>query len=364
MSQSWSRAIVVVLGVWLIAAAELPDSRDGLASGLRLPPNTRLRACKHGIFAFPENDAVIGASLERYGEWSEGELSTMLALIRPGDLVVDVGGNIGAFTVPIARAVTAAAGDGVVRGRVFTFEPEPNLYALLTLNLGLAGLDGVVSAYRVALGASRGSTRFTHDAEFSTSTNWGASALVEGVVGVGDAAVTVLTLDEVLASDDCPALIKVDVEGWETAVLRGANRILSPHIGRCSDARAVLYVENNCIRGSSELLTLLRALEYNVWWDVRPYFSGPSNFRNFQGRETLFGDDGVLAINVLAVPRERTAHANGEREISVEGFVQLSLGYDDEAFPAFLPYLHQYDLLWRNATTRLRQHGDLSACIR
>ena len=354
----------VVLGVWLIAAAELPDSRDRLASGLRLPPNTRLRACKHGIFAFPENDAVIGASLERYGEWSEGELSTMLALIRPGDLVVDVGGNIGAFTVPIARAVTAAAGDGIVRGRVFTFEPEPNLYALLALNLGLAGLDGVVSAYRVALGASRGSTRFTHDAEFSTSTNWGASALVEGVEGVGDAAVTVLPLDEVLASDDCPALIKVDVEGWETAVLRGANRTLSPHIGRCSDARAVLYVENNCIRGSADLLTLLRALEYNVWWDVRPYFSGPSNFRNYQGRETLFGDDGVLAINVLAVPRERTAQVNSEREISVEGFVQLSLGYDDEAFPAFLPYLHQYDLLWRNATTRLRQHGDLSACIR
>ena len=63
-------------------------------------------------------------------------------------------------------------------------------------------------------------------------------------------------------------------------------------------------------------------------------------------------------------PRERTAQANSERGISVEGFVQLSLGYDDEPFPAFLPYLHQYDLLWRNATTRLRQHGDWKSCFR
>ena len=311
----------IVVGAWLIAAADASDSRAALASGLSLPPHTRLRACKHGLFVYPENDAVIGASLERYGEWSEGELSTMLALIRPGDLVVDVGGNIGAFTVPLARA----------SGRVIAVEPEPNLHALLTLNLGLAGLDGAVSAFRVALGASRGSTRFAHGTDFSVVRNYGAASLLfEGVETVGDAKVTVLPLDELLASDDCPALIKVDVEGWETAVLRGANSTLAPRIGRCSDARAVLYVENNCISGSADLLTLLRALEYNVWWDVRPYYSGPSNFRNFQGRDQLFGDDGVLAINVLAVPRERTAQANSERGISVEGFVQLSLGYDDE----------------------------------
>ena len=76
----------IVVGAWLIAAADASDSRAALASGLSLPPHTRLRACKHGLFVYPENDAVIGASLERYGEWSEGELSTMLALIRPGDL--------------------------------------------------------------------------------------------------------------------------------------------------------------------------------------------------------------------------------------------------------------------------------------
>ena len=61
------------------------------------------------------NDAYIGRSLDVYGEYSEGEIDLFRQLLRPGDVAIDAGANIGALTVGMARLVAAWRRDRCVR---------------------------------------------------------------------------------------------------------------------------------------------------------------------------------------------------------------------------------------------------------
>ena len=58
--------------------------------------------CRHGRLSYLLHDAYIGRSLDVYGEYSEGELELFRQLLRPGDVAVDVGANIGALTVGLS----------------------------------------------------------------------------------------------------------------------------------------------------------------------------------------------------------------------------------------------------------------------
>src|SRR5687768_6606900 len=80
-------------------------------------PFNRLKDCRYGRMLYNVNDLYVGRSLDLYGEFSEGEVEVFRQLVRPGDLVMDVGANVGAHTVWFAKAV----GPG---GVVLAFEPQ------------------------------------------------------------------------------------------------------------------------------------------------------------------------------------------------------------------------------------------------
>ena len=90
----------------------------------------RLAACRHGTMLFNAGDIYIGASLAAYGEFSEGEVALFRQLLRPGMTALDVGANIGAFTLPMARLVGAT-------GRVIAWEPQRIVVQTLCANLAL-----------------------------------------------------------------------------------------------------------------------------------------------------------------------------------------------------------------------------------
>src|SRR5512147_1317925 len=94
-------------------------------------------ATRHGIVAAFATDLPIAKSLARYGEWAEAELQTLLALIRPGDVVLDVGAHVGIFALAFARRVAS-------HGRVVAFEPQPALFDLLKRNLADNHVAGIV----------------------------------------------------------------------------------------------------------------------------------------------------------------------------------------------------------------------------
>jgi FkbM family methyltransferase len=124
-------------------------------------------------------------------------------VLKPGDLFVDVGANVGSYTI--------WAGD--LGAEVIALEPAKDTYKLLIENVALNGYP--VQTICAAAGASAGKARFTI----------GRDAL-NRLDPVGSTEIEMLTIDSVIA-DRKVAGMKVDVEGFEIEVLRGCERALA-----------------------------------------------------------------------------------------------------------------------------------------
>ena len=98
----------------------------------------RTKDCRHGRLMYLLNDAYIGRSLDVYGEYSEGEIDLFRQLLRPGDVAIDVGANIGALTVGMARLVQPG-------GAIVAFEPQRTIFDILCNNLRLNSLANVTA---------------------------------------------------------------------------------------------------------------------------------------------------------------------------------------------------------------------------
>jgi FkbM family methyltransferase len=139
------------------------------------------------------------------------DMAFLLHLLRQEDLFVDVGANVGAYSV-LACAATAARG--------VAFEPVPSTYSRLLDNVRLNRAESRVQCINMAVADVPGSIAFS-SADDTTN-----HALAAGERR-GDAIdVEVTTLDSALAGYS-PTLIKIDVEGYETLVVRGGERTLA-----------------------------------------------------------------------------------------------------------------------------------------
>ncbi len=247
----------------------------GAAGGLAVP--VRTVAGRHGSFLCIDTDTYVGRSLLAYGEYSEAEAALLLALIGPGAVVVEGGANIGALTVPMAKAAGRA-------GRVYAFEPQRLIFHLLCGNLALNEIENT-HAFAMALGDRPGQARIPLTS-YAESANFGGIAAGDGS-GPGEA-VSVGTVDALrLPRLD---LLKADVEGAETQLLRGA----ADTIARC---RPVLYVENDRKAASPGLLDLVRGMGYAAWWHTPRLFNADNFAHN---RADIFGP--TASINILCVP--------------------------------------------------------------
>ncbi len=143
------------------------------------------------------------------GLWDFAEQAFLLHLLRPGDTFVDVGSNVGGYTV-LASAVAGA--------RSIAFEPVPETYAELQRNLRLNNIESLVQSHCCALGEASGVERMT-------SQRGGLNHIVSDAAALDTVEVSVARLDLVLAGVPC-RLIKMDAEGFELSILRGARETL------------------------------------------------------------------------------------------------------------------------------------------
>lgn len=129
----------------------------------------------------------------------------------PGEIVIDAGANVGFFSLRHAPLVGSA-------GRVYAFEPNPEVYALLDHNVRTNGF-GQVRCLRAALADNAGTVRFSAD---ERSTSCGHIAL-ENETG---SLVEAMTLDQLVETEgiDRIDLLKMDVEGHEPHIIRGGLR--------------------------------------------------------------------------------------------------------------------------------------------
>lgn len=137
------------------------------------------------------------------------DMSFVLHLLRPGDLFVDVGANIGSYTV---------LASGVCGARTVAIEPNPETVRHLERNIAANGLEGRVDLKVTAVGDEAGTIAFTTGLD-----------TMNRVAVAGDRnvqTVPLARLDDLLY--EIPSvLIKMDVEGFETPALRGAEETLN-----------------------------------------------------------------------------------------------------------------------------------------
>ena len=138
------------------------------------------------------------------------DMALTLHLLRADDLFVDIGANVGSYTVLAGGAVGA---------RCMSFEPSPAAFARLRDHVLLNDLSDRVSLHQVALGSENGYTRFT------TGLDTVNHVMASGEPGAA-ATVPIRRLDDIL-SGMTPTLIKIDVEGFEAQVLEGAAATLA-----------------------------------------------------------------------------------------------------------------------------------------
>ncbi len=223
-------------------------------------------------------DQFVGRSLLIYGEFSQLEVDFLAHFIRPGDVVLDIGANIGALTIPFARMVGP-------KGSVIAFEPQRICFQALCANIALGSFANVV-AMQWAVGAEDGATRVPL-ADPTKPSNFGGLAVSPTE---GGETVILATLDGM--SLPKPALIKVDVEGMEPEVLKGARQYITEH-------RPTLYLESDRADRRAELKALLDEMGYLAYAHNPPLYN-PDNYRG--DPQNVWPN--VLSFNWLCLPRE------------------------------------------------------------
>ena len=156
---------------------------------------------------------MVGATGNLYCGLHEFEdMGFVLHFLRPDDLFLDIGANVGTYTVLAA---------GVTGSSVISFEPIPTSHARLLSNLRVNSLNSRVVALNIGLGAESGCLDFSADLD-SENHVLQTGMQIEGEI----TKVNVESLDNVLGGR-MPTMIKIDVEGFETEVIRGGSFTLN-----------------------------------------------------------------------------------------------------------------------------------------
>jgi FkbM family methyltransferase len=181
----------------------------------------------HGKFLCFKTDDFISRQIRKKGAWGTTEAGIAMLMsegfTRP--TILDVGANLGAFSVPVARHLDRTG------GIVHAFEPQRIIFQQLCGNLVLNQLENVYT-HNIALGAAPGSVN-VRKIDYHKTLNIGAASLVPEIQQVAQVAylntefetMQIASIDSLGLGGGC-AFIKIDVEGFESEVIKGAITFL------------------------------------------------------------------------------------------------------------------------------------------
>lgn len=167
------------------------------------------------VYPFTENSKFIvwkgltGFTGNLYcGLHEYNDMGFLLHFLRPDDLFIDIGANVGAYTI-LASAE--------IKSKTIAIEPIPSTFINLKSNIFINQIQDRVNILNIGLGSKKKKLYFTKS--FDTL-NHVATEKEKDTIEV-----EVSTLDQILI-ENTPSLIKIEVEGFETEVLLGAEETL------------------------------------------------------------------------------------------------------------------------------------------
>ena len=219
-----------------------------------LTPNQALVRMVSGdlIYVDPQ-DETVSANLIAHGHWEKNVTKVVRDLVRPGATVVEVGANLGYYTLLMARRV----GDA---GKIYSFEANPQMANLTRKSVNLNGLANRVELINKAASDQVGSLAFMISRQYAGS---GHLQVPQSYIATDQTTLTV----ETQPLDDLPIeradVIRLDAEGSEPLILRGATRLLAyPDVVVCMEWSPIQM----CCRASvPELVEWLSGLGFRFW---------------------------------------------------------------------------------------------------
>ena len=222
---------------------------------------------KHGIFSYYKNDEYIGKSLREYGEFSEGEVHLIKQLTKTNDNVIEVGSNIGTHTIPLAKHLSQG-------GLLYALEPQSQNYKILIKNINQNDLQNI-KVFKIAASNKKGEAYMNLFDENETN-NFG-DARIFNKTFTNFEKVSVSTLDELFFHEFNEnkklSLIKCDAQGQETNIINGSKKIIEKF-------KPFLYVENDNIEQSKNLIETIKSLHYSLFWHIVPMFNSKNYLNN------------------------------------------------------------------------------------
>jgi len=213
---------------------------------------------------------MTGATGNFYAGLHEFEdMAFVLHALRDSDLFIDVGANIGSYTVIAGAAVGAEC---------IAIEPVPSTFKHLVDNVNLNGMGDRVECLNIGIGKERGVLDFSSTADTMNHVLMNNQHSDEMSIQV-----CIEKLDDVVKTRQ-PSIIKIDVEGWETQVIAGAQNIL------VSTAPLAVVMEFGCggKYGFDEEMLHGQMLDYG--FETVVYEPFQRNLRSLEGRRNSGGN--------------------------------------------------------------------------
>jgi FkbM family methyltransferase len=211
----------------LRGASKLLSVADRIAAPDASPVAVRVMAQGHRLKL--DRRSLTEKSAYCTGRYDCEEIELLCRLLRRGDTVCDVGGNIGFYAVPIASRLQH------IGGHLHSFEPVKANFARLQENIVINGLQACATAHEYALSSRAGTAEITLREDFLAGSGTGNAAIVfteEHKSGFLLERIALKRLDDVGEEIhlDRLDLIKLDIEGHEDKFLRGGVGIINRHL--------------------------------------------------------------------------------------------------------------------------------------
>jgi FkbM family methyltransferase len=229
----------------------------------------------------PSKDAGVELSLFQTGTYEKGTLYFITTYLNRGDCFVDVGANIGLMSIFASQCVGSP-------GQILAFEAHPETHQLLQENIALNHIENIAT-FNFALGNESGKATIYDNWNVNRG---GASLVIHAENAIGFE-VEVKSLDEVIQNDFQPKMIKIDVEGFEFQVLKGAANTIK-------NCKPILIIEFSVSRDNQydpfEMIDFIESFGFYEIFKLSGTKERKSKLIQIKSREEFPNHDNIFCI--------------------------------------------------------------------